>query len=339
MPPWRRNELLAMSLTETMGTARQARAVRATRAPQHRPRFSRARGAEALWGYALIAPTGLGLAVFYLWPVVQTAYLSFTHAGPFGGGNTWTGLANYRELLADSEVRQALLNTLEYTGLGLAGIPIAVVFAALLCRPGMQGVSVYRTLFFLPVVTTPVAVAMIWRWLYNGDFGIINYLLSLVGVAGPHWIADPRTALYAMVVVGIWMSLGYNLVILMAGIQAIPKHYYEAAAIDGAGFVAQFLRITVPLLSPSIFFVSVVSVIGSLQLFDLVYVLVGGAGQSARTNPAFSRTETIVYLFYDKAFQTNDKGYAAAVAMVLLLLIVALTAAQFRLQRRWVHYV
>src|SRR6266498_2673763 len=170
-PAWRRNELLAMSLTETMGTARQARAVRATRAPQHRPRFSRARGAEALWGYALIAPTGLGLAVFYLWPVVQTAYLSFTHAGPFGGGNTWTGLANYRELLADSEVRQALLNTLEYTGLGLAGIPIAVVFAALLCRPGMQGVSVYRTLFFLPVVTTPVAVAMIWRWLYNGDFG------------------------------------------------------------------------------------------------------------------------------------------------------------------------
>jgi multiple sugar transport system permease protein len=278
------------------------------------------------------------LAVFYLWPVLQTAYLSFTHSGPFGGPSTFTGLDNYRQLVADPEVGQALLNTLTYTALGLVGIPVAIVFAALLSRPGLRGVAVYRTLFFLPVVTTPVAVAMIWRWLYNGDFGIINYLLSLVGVRGPHWIADQHTALYAMVVVGIWMSLGYNLVIFLAGIRTIPRHYYEAAELDGAGPVAQFFRITLPLLSPSIFFISVVSVIGSLQLFDLVYVLIGGAGQSARTNPAFSRTETIVYLFYDKAFQTNDKGYGAAIAMVLLLVIVALTALQFRLQRRWVHY-
>jgi multiple sugar transport system permease protein len=326
-----------MPVLETAGTARAPRAVPAP-APPPRRRPGRSRRAEALWGYALIAPTGLGLAVFYLWPVVQTAYLSFTRSGPFGGADNWVGLDNYRQLLADDEVRQALLNTLTYTALGLVGVPLAVVFAALLSRPGLRGVAVYRTLFFLPVVTTPVAVAMIWRWLYNGDFGIINYLLSLVGVRGPHWIADEHTALYAMAVVGIWMSLGYNLVIFLAGIRGIPRHFYEAAAIDGAGPVAQFFRITVPLLSPSIFFVSVVSVIGSLQLFDLVYVLVGGAGQNARTNPAFPRTETIVYLFYDKAFQTNDKGYAAAIAMVLLLLIVVLTGLQFRLQRRWVHY-
>jgi multiple sugar transport system permease protein len=325
-----------MPVLDTTGTARPRAAAPAAQATPRRRR--RIRRGEALWGYALIAPTGLGLGVFYLWPVLQTAYLSFTHSGPFGGGNTWTGWDNYRQLVTDPEVRQALVNTLTYTGLGLIGIPVAVVFAALLSRPGLRGVAVYRTLFFLPVVTTPVAVAMIWRWLYNGDFGIINYLLSLVGVRGPHWIADDRTALYAMVVVGIWMSLGYNLVIFLAGIQAIPRHYYEAAEIDGAGPVAQFRRITVPLLSPSIFFISVVSVIGSLQLFDLVYVLMGGSGQSARTNPAFPRTETIVYLFYDKAFQTNDKGYAAAIAMVLLLLIVALTGLQFRLQRRWVHY-
>ncbi len=270
--------------------------------------------------------------------MVQTAYLSFTRSGPFGGAANWVGADNYRRLVADPEVHHALVNTLTYTALGLLGVPVAIVFATLLSRPGLRGVAVYRTLFFLPVVTTPVAVAMIWRWLYNGDFGIINYLLSTVGVSGPHWIADERTALYTMVVVGIWMSLGYNLVIFLAGIRAIPRHYYEAAAIDGAGPVAQFLRITLPLLSPSVFFVSVVSVIGSLQLFDLVYVLLGGAGQSARTNPAFPRTETVVYLFYDRAFQTNEKGYAAAVAMVLLLLIVTLTGLQFRLQRLWVHY-
>ncbi|HWB36675.1 MAG TPA: sugar ABC transporter permease [Rugosimonospora sp.] len=305
-------------------------------ATRPRRRSSPARRAEAAWGYALIAPTGIGLAVFYLWPVLQTAYLSFTTSGPFGGPADWTGLANYRRLAGDAELGHALVNTLIYTALGLVGVPIAVFFAALLCRRGLRGVGAYRTLFFLPVVTTPVAVAMIWRWLYNGDYGIVNYLLSLVGIHGPHWIADPRTALYALVVVGVWMSLGYNLVIFMAGIKSIPRDYYEAAALDGAGPVRQFLSITVPLLSPSIFFVSVVSVIGSLQLFDLVYVIAGGG--AARTNPAFPKTETIVYLFYSTAFQNNDKGYGAAIAMVLLAVIVALTAIQFRLQRRWVHY-
>jgi multiple sugar transport system permease protein len=293
---------------------------------------------EAAWAYALIAPTGLGLLVFYLWPVLQTGYLSFTHSGPFGGPAQWSGLDNYRELVHDPEVGRALLNTVEYTALGLVGVPVAVVVAALLCKPGLRGVAVYRTLFFLPVVTTPVAVAMIWRWLYNGDFGIINYLLSLAGIHGPHWIADPRTALYAMVVVGIWMGLGYNLVIFIAGIQGIPRHYYEAAELDGAGTVQQFFRITVPLLSPTVFFISVLSVIGSLQLFDLVYVLMGGSSQSSRTNPAFPHTETIVYLFYAKAFQTNDKGYGAAIAMLLLVIIAVLTTVQFRLQKRWVTY-
>lgn len=328
---------MAASVTQTVGTERDKRSV-PTALP--RRRANRSRWIEAAWGYALIAPTGLGLAVFYLWPVVQTAYLSFTHSGPFGGAASWTGLANYRGLLADSEVGQALLNTLVYTLLGLAGVPIAVGLAGLLCRSGLRGIAVYRTLFFLPVVTTPVAVAMIWRWLYNGDFGLINYLLSLLGVHGPHWIADQTTALYALVLVGIWMSLGYNLVIFVAGINGIPRDYYEAAQLDGAGPVRQFFRITVPLLSPSIFFVSVVSVIGSLQLFDLVYVLTGGGtgGSGRPTNPAFPRTETIVYLFYSKAFVTNDKGYAAAIAMVLLAIIVVLTMLQFRLQRRWVHY-
>jgi multiple sugar transport system permease protein len=304
--------------------------------PQGSRRRRKYRRAEVAWGYAMIAPTGLGLALFYLWPVVHTAYLSFTRTGPFGGPSEWVGLENFRELLADAELRQAMENTLLYTALGLVGVPIATVFAALMSRHGMRGVGFYRTLFFLPVVTTPVAVAMIWRWLYNGDYGVINYGLSVVGVEGPHWIADEHTALFAMVIVGIWMSLGYHLVILIAGIKSIPRQYYEAAETDGAGRIRQFFSITLPLLSPSIFFVSVISVIGSLQLFDLVYILSGGG--NARANPAFPRTETVVYLFYSKAFQTNDKGYAAAIAMVLLLVIVSLTALQFRLQKRWVHY-
>jgi len=324
-----------MALLGTRGGVTPTAEVRAAAAGGPRRRTD---WREALWGYALIAPTGIGLVVFYLWPVLQTAYLSFTESGPFGGPAEWTGLENYRELISDPEVGRSLVNTLAYTGLGLIGIPIAVVFAALLSKPGLRGVAIYRTFFFLPVVTTPVAVAMIWRWIYNGDFGILNYLLSLVGIEGPHWIADSRSALIAMVIVGVWMGLGYNLVIFIAAIKGIPRHYYEAAEIDGAGPVQQFFRITVPLLSPTIFFVSVVSVIGALQLFDLVYVLAGGSNQASRANPAFDSMETIVYLFYSQAFQQNDKGYGAAIAMVLLALIVALTALQFRLQKRWVTY-
>ncbi|MEU6728161.1 sugar ABC transporter permease [Nonomuraea wenchangensis] len=292
---------------------------------------------EALWGYAFIAPTGLGLAVFYLWPVLQTAYFSFTEWGVFGG-HTWVGLENYARLAADPEVRQAVLNTVTYTVLGLLGIPLAIVFAALMNVPGLRGAGIYRTAFFLPVVTMPVAVAMLWRWLYNGDYGLVNQVLAVVGLDGPNWIADPDTALYALVVVGVWSSVGYNLIIFLAGMQAIPKETYEAAALDGAGRIRQFFSITLPLLSPTAFFISIVSVIGSLQLFDLVFVMTG-SGQSARANPAYGRLQTVVQLFYERAFVTNDRGYAAAVVIALLVLIAALTILQFRLQRRWVHYV
>ncbi|MEU4509411.1 sugar ABC transporter permease [Nonomuraea wenchangensis] len=292
---------------------------------------------EALWGYAFIAPTGLGLAVFYLWPVLQTAYFSFTEWGVFGG-HTWVGPENYARLAADPEVRQAVLNTVTYTVLGLLGIPLAIVFAALMNVPGLRGAGIYRTAFFLPVVTMPVAVAMLWRWLYNGDYGLVNQVLAVVGLDGPNWIADPDTALYALVVVGVWSSVGYNLIIFLAGMQAIPKETYEAAALDGAGRIRQFFSITLPLLSPTAFFISIVSVIGSLQLFDLVFVMTG-SGQSARANPAYGRLQTVVQLFYERAFVTNDRGYAAAVVIALLVLIAALTILQFRLQRRWVHYV
>ncbi|WP_165974569.1 carbohydrate ABC transporter permease [Nonomuraea deserti] len=316
-----------------MTTTARSRPVRAAHAAKgrRRPRT------EALWGYAFIAPTGLGLAIFYLWPVLQTAYFSFTEWGAFGG-HTWTGLDNYTRLLGDPEVGRAVLNTLTYTALGLVGIPLAIVFAALLNRQGLRGVGVYRTAFFLPVVTMPVAVAMLWRWLYNGDYGLVNQLLAAVGVDGPNWIADPATALYALVVVGVWSSIGYNLIIFLAGMQAIPKELYEAAAMDGASRVTQFFRITLPMLSPTAFFISIVSVIGSLQLFDLVFVMTG-SGQSARANPAYARLQTVVQLFYERAFVTDDRGYAAAIVIALLVLIAVLTMVQFRLQRKWVHYV
>jgi multiple sugar transport system permease protein len=291
----------------------------------------RPRRTEALWALLFLAPTAGGLGYFYLWPVLQTLYYSFTTWGPFGG-HTWTGLDNYRAIVTDPDVLQALRNTLWYTVLGLLGIPVSLVLGVLLSRRGRKGTGLYRTLMFLPVVTMPAAVAIMWRWLYNGDFGLLNQLLGKAGITGTHWISDPDTALYALVAVGIWSTVGYNLVILMAGLQSIPRHYYEAASIDGAGPVRQFFSITIPLLSPTLFFVTVLSVIGSLQTFDLVYVMIG------QTNPALPQTRTIVYLFYQNAFVENNRGYAAALAFLLLLLVAAVTAVQFRLQKRWVHY-
>ena len=185
----------------------------------------------------------------------------------------------------------------------------------------------YRALFFLPVVTLPAAVAIVWRYLLNGDFGILNYLLSFVGIDGPSWVGDSRFALYSLVVVGVWSTIGYNIVILLSGLQTISPELYEASALDGAGPVRQFFSITVPMLSPSIFFVTVLSVIGSLQMFDLVYVMVG------RTSPALQSTQTVIFLFYERAFVDNDRGYAAAIVFVLLLLVLAMTLLQFRLQR------
>ena len=283
------------------------------------------------WALFFLAPTGIGLGVFYIWPVAQTLSYSFTSWGPFGG-HSFTGLANYRALLHDPALGSAFLNTLWYCLLGLLGIPVSLVLAQVLGRRGRRGVSVYRTLMFLPVITMPAAVAIVWRWLYNGDYGLIDELLSKIGIKGPYWISDPHTALIAVAIVGIWSTVGYNMVVLMAGIQAIPRAYYEAAELDGAGPVRQFFSVTLPLLTPSIFFVTVYSVIGALQTFDLVYVLIGPQ------NAALPKAQSVIYLFYQDSFIDDNRGYGAAMAFVLMLVIIAVTGLQFRLQKRWVHY-
>ena len=296
-----------------------------------RRRGGKSPGTSGWWALFFLAPTGIGLGVFYLWPVLQTLYYSFTTWGPFGG-HTFSGLANYRALLHDPDLGSAFVNTAWYCLLGMLGIPVSLILAQVLGRRGRRGVSVYRTLLFLPVVTMPAAVAIVWRWLYNGDYGIINELLSKVGIQGPYWISNPHTALIAVAIVGIWSTVGYNMVVLMAGIQSIPRTYYEAAELDGAGPVRQFLSVTLPLLTPSIFFVMVYSVIGSLQTFDLIYVLIGPK------DAALPQAQSVVYLFYQDSFMDNNRGYGAAMAFVLMLVIVAVTGLQFRMQKRWVHY-
>ncbi len=286
---------------------------------------------EARWGWLLVAPSLIGLGVFSIWPIFRTFYYSFTQWGAFGG-HTWNGLTNYRTLISDAEVLHALRNTIVFAALSLLSVPIGIVVSALLNRPGLRGIGVYRTLYFIPVITLPTAVGLMWRYVYNGDYGPVNQALELVGIDGPHWTSSPATALISVVIVAIWSSIGYNMVLFLAGMQTIPRQLYEAAAIDGAGPIRQFFTITLPLLSPTIFFVTVIGVINALQTFDLIYVMIG------KNNPALPSTETIVYLFYDKAFVQSDGGYAASIAFLLLGVIIFFTACQFWLQKKWVHY-
>ncbi|TXN32493.1 carbohydrate ABC transporter permease [Lacisediminihabitans profunda] len=285
---------------------------------------------DGIWPWVFVLPLLAGVGLFYIWPILQTAYFSFTTWGVFGGA-TWSGLNNYLRLLADPQLYTALANTLIYTGIVLLGVPLAVWLASLINTPGLRFASFYRVLFFLPYVAMPTAVALVWRIIFNGDFGILNHALSIFGIRGPFWISTPGFALVAVAVVGLWSSLGFAMIILGAGLKNIPPELYEASELDGASRARQFRSVTVPLLTPSIFFVLIITIISSFQLFDLLYALLGSK------NPVMPKTMSLVFYFYSQGFVSNDKGYAAAIAMFIFLLIGIVTVWQFRLQRRWVN--
>ncbi|WP_082473810.1 carbohydrate ABC transporter permease [Curtobacterium sp. Leaf261] len=284
---------------------------------------------DGLWPWLFVLPLLIGVGTFYIWPILQTFWFSFTTWGVFGGA-TFTGLANYVQLFTDPQFYQSLVNTLIYTAIVLLGIPIAVWLASLLNTPGLRFAQFYRVLFFLPYVAMPAAVALVWRIIYNGDFGILNWFIGLFGVQGPYWISTPGFALVAVAIVGLWSSLGFSMIILGAGLKDIPPELYEASELDGATRSRQFRSITVPMLAPSIFFVVIITTISSFQLFDLLYALLGS------TNPVIPKTMSLVFYFYSAGFINNDKGFAAAIAMAIFVLIGIVTLVQFRVQRRWV---
>ncbi|MFS0732275.1 sugar ABC transporter permease [Microbacterium sp. 1P10UB] len=296
-----------------------------------RPRQRRT-ARDGLWAAVFVGPLLLGITVFYLWPIVQTAGFSFTSFGVFGDV-AFAGLDNFTRLFSEPNFYLSLGNTLLYTAIVLLGVPIAVLLASLLNLPGLRFASLYRVLFFLPYVAMPTAIAFVWRIIFNGDFGLLNYLLSFVGIDGPYWVSTPGFAIVAVAIVGLWSSLGFSMIVLAAGLKTIPPELYEAAALDGADAWKQFRSITVPLLTPSIFFVTIITVISSFQLFDLLYAILG----TTATNSSLPRSMSLVYYFYQAGFVSNEKGYAAAVAMIIFVIIGFVTVLQFRFQKRWVH--
>jgi multiple sugar transport system permease protein len=284
------------------------------------------------WAYLMILPNLIGLIVFYIIPFFQTVFFSLTDLGAFGK-YSYVGFENYRMLFEDEVLRRALFNTSVFTVISVPiGIVLSVLIAVLL-NSKIKGLTVYRTLYFLPAVTMPSVAGLIWRWLYNTDYGLINNVLKTLSIKGPAWVSDPKVALFSVIIVSIWSNVGYNMVIFLAGLQGIPKTYYEAADIDGAGIFTKFFRITLPLLTPTLFFVSVMSLIHAFQMFDLIFVLI------TEESYAIEKTQTIVYLFYKNAFIFHEKGYACAIAILLYLIILVVTMLQLKLQKKWVNYL
>lgn len=287
-------------------------------------------GTERRWAWLFLAPTLLGLVLLSAGPIFATLGISFTDWDLLTAAK-WVGLDNYQELLESHRFWRAVQNTAFYT---IISVPLGMVIAlgfALGLDQALRGIAWIRTMYFLPLVTSAVAVGLVWLWIYAPQGGLLNALTGMLGIPPQRWTSDPFWAMPAIIAMSVWQGLGVNIIIFLAGLQAIPNEYYAAASVDGAGRWARFRNVTLPLLTPSIFFTGILSLIGSLQVFDQVYVL-------ARPGKPTEATITLVYFIYEEGFNFFRMGRASAASWVLFLVAAALTLVYFRLQRRWVHY-
>jgi len=284
---------------------------------------------EALWGYFFIVPWIIGFIAFMLVPIVASFWLSLQRYEVLTPPK-WVGIKNYTTFLfQDPLFSKSLLNTFYYVALS---VPLGLVVAlglALLLNLNLRGVSIFRTIFYVPMVTPVVAVSLLWLFLFNPQFGVLNYLLDLVGLPRLGWISDPAWSKPSLILMSLW-TVGGTMLIFLAGLQGVPVQLYEAAQIDGANHWQRFVHITLPMLSPVIFFNLVLGVIGSFQTFTQAYVMTGGG-------PVDSTLFYALYL-YRNAFKLLRMGYASAMAWVLLIIILVLTLVQFRVGRSWVYY-
>lgn len=301
--------------------------------PQRRPRKqSRQAKSEQLWGYLFISPMALGYVVFLLGPVLAAFAMSFTNWSLYTqNALQFIGFDNYtKAFTADPIFWQSVGNTV-YFALGL--VPLNIILAlglALLLKNQLFGIGIFRTIIFTPVVTSIVVWAIVWRYIFATDAGLINQLLGTFGIKGPAWLYNEALALPVVIVVSVLKNVGLNMVIFLAALKDVPVVYQEAARIDGASGWRILTRITLPLISPAIFLATTLTVIGSFKVFGQIYVLTGGG-------PGTS-SYVMVYYIYKQAFGFFEYGYASAIAVVLFGIILLLTLGQWFMRKRWVHY-
>jgi multiple sugar transport system permease protein len=300
--------------------------------PARAPSARRGRGplaGEGRWALAFLAPTLVGLAVLSAGPILATLAISLTKWDLLTAP-TFTGLDNFIALLSDDRFMKALRNTFFFT---IVSVPLGMVIAlglAIALNQKIRGIAFIRTAYFLPVVTSTIAIALVWQWIYSADSGLLNQVLGLFGIPPQKWLSDPTLAMPSIIAMSIWQGLGVDVIIFLAGLQAIPTELLDAASVDGAGRWARFRFVTLPLLTPALFFTGVLSLIGAFQVFDQVFVL-------AKPRPT-DATITVVYFIYENGFKFFKMGYASAASWILFLIIAFFSTIYFRSQDRWVHY-
>jgi multiple sugar transport system permease protein len=281
-------------------------------------------------GWLFIGPVILGITVFQLAPIVVSIFASFTDWNGLTSPEV-VGIDNYDKLIRDDPFfRETVRNTLYF----VAGhIPLTIIMAmalALLCNSQMRGISLFRTAYFIPAVSNVVAVSVVWFWFYQPRDGVINGLLEQIGVDGPAWLSDIQWAMPAVIIVSVWQGVGYPMVILLAGLQGIPDSLYDASKVDGSTARQRFFDITLPLLTPTLFFLLITQFISSFQVFGIIFVMTNGGPANA--------TSVYIYYLYENAFSFGRMGYASAMAWLLFIAIALITFIQWKLQKRWVFY-
>lgn len=285
---------------------------------------------EERWAWLFIAPTVIGFLCFMVYPIMFTFVASMTS---WNGTNNmlenFNGFSNYIKLMTDVKFWKTLATTIIY----FIGIPVGMILGLLLAlamNRKLFGVRVLRTMYYIPVISSLVAVSILWAWIYNYDYGLLNTIIKfLSGKHGPNWLGDPILIKVSIIIFMVWKGLGTSIILYLAGLQSIPRNYYEAADIDGANAWGKFKNITLPLISPITFYILITSLIGGFQVFVEVDVMTtnGGVGYNAAT---------IVYYLYNKAFKNSQMGYACAIAVILTIIILVITAINFKQQDKWV---
>jgi multiple sugar transport system permease protein len=290
------------------------------------------RTARLIWrersAYAFLAPGLILFSIFTVFSLGFAFYLTFREWNILEPEKPFIGLQNYRDMIGDEDFRRSVINTFYFTGASVPlGMSVGLGVALLLNQP-LRGRTVLRTLYFLPVVTPFVVAAIVWKWLYNGDFGPINYyLLKTHLISEPLlWLSDKNLAMPAVVLMSVWTSVGFSMVVYLAALQGVPAELYESARIDGAGAWARFRYVTLPMLAPSTLFLMVMGIIGSFQVFTQIYIMTSGG--------PVNRTSTMVYYIYESAFKFYEMGYASTLAYALFVLLLVFTVIQLRLYRR-----
>lgn len=283
------------------------------------------------WVAVFLLPGLVGLAIFILYPIISSFWLAFQDWNLLRPPE-FVGLSNFQELAADPGFWQALRYTLTFIVLYVPIVFVAGLALALFLNQKFPGMLVVRASTFLPVVASWVVVSLIWKWIFNPAYGLVNFALGLVGIQGPAWLFEPQTAVYAMVITSVWKDVGYIALLYLGGLQNISESYYEAARIDGANRWRCLRHITLPLLTPTMFFVAITLLINYFQMFEQVWLM------PMRDSAADRQVEVIVTEVVKNAFSYNRMGYASAMSWVLFALIFVITFVQLRLQKRWVYY-